>query len=1496
MVPENAVGNLDAVDGIATLQTFLDEIWSALQIEHLPLSQDVRLRLDYLRRELLDVTDPVSAADGLFALGRQLERYDPNLTQIIAFFQFALQCDPHHTNAMNAALRRFRRLGRWSMVLKLLQLRSHQGGSNQQAHSYLEMARIYRDFYASQKGLSFALNSLVKLEKTQPLAFQDALWTVFATFGHSQWTHERFARVINTLQENGDRGVAQVLIEKAADQAIISGDLNAMLGFEPMVVKGSVRSVLLRLRATLIQRRVPEGLEFSRQALTQRAQLSLDALNQLLYQKGYFDHVDQVQLQNAWVLGWLFGDMTRSSSDTDRALQISDSFEGLRPLVHLVALTQTDGYSALSSIQWRLLAKTSQLLPMLRVQHDLIEQNLIDQFASYLEAQDSVTLAPFGRRINAFRRAEIFEHDGFLKKAAKAYAALFAEEPDCWVAWSSLVRVKYKLPGHSPSDMFDSAPLSSIDAESCRLVEAWIRAETVATTTSMNAEELLGMRDEVLGRALLVPNQRIWPITNSGPRLISLHIFQAVGWCLFDRSVTEAQRQDVLDFLPDDPSTYGLALSLLQTFQRSDDWIDEQLAGKFPQQVSTFLSIAERLIRKRGRAVSPEDIGDLGVLLSKHFEPALGHELVSLRAWDMALSDGEWVEAFSVWHTLVLKGVGCLSAELGLLCSFATESFSREEMAVSLSNVSSAFSNQEFAQIGSNWLELLSGDEDLEQAARINDDADMIQTVSALIHNYRQRRPEQRARWVSSLERQGCSSVLRQALRAHLADAQELGGDVLSALRTHQDLLAEDGSDHSLYWLLDWLCTNPDYEIATQLRMALQGKSDSLNAFLDLGHVFWTQQHTADAIRAFTKVLSDEGLRSFGLLELGSRLGAHGRCREAAQFYLELVRVTRSESNRRVLLEQALEWFEKEEINEKVVEVLLLLYQEHAGEYAYIARAKSIFIKSEKFHELADYFEQARSLSLASSDRISLELIGIYARTLNRPESARRVCQELMRRNFHLDEQLLHGLAEEMTELGLWDDASAIYEKIVDSIDVQSESFEGFAYRLASIRQEMLGDLAGARKVLESILEVRPMASEALERLAFLSCEDGSALVTARESLEVAIDVVERGQNRANLLLKLAELEAKHGDDERALKMRNAALSDVPGNLALVGTVVNDLVARGRGKEAGAALLKYELLNAGKITDGAELTRIRSVLKEHGVSAYIHRPMTLEAGEGGVLIVRQLLRQTSELFDGPMRHWLTALSSESPTELNAAELFVSAAQRRSVLSLTTPPKNVVLDVLSWLDSIFSVYPSPSTASTQDDLDEGFEKRIIRWSTLPIHTAYVQEGALHLSDRIAGFPSGVREFLIHYFWVLNELGGLVFTRWAKSELLGLAEEFCRAWFEGDAPSDKDRAQIHRILGKHSLANFPESDVTIFRQHLQLIGTLSEGVVGRALELALFRGGSVHAAFEAMNLMDESLEAYHRGGETLLTELLPRTMLRHQSDYETYARQIDVETEL
>ena len=1492
--------NQGVMDGVATLRAFLDEVWGALKAEQAPLNQPTRFRLDYMRNELLQMQDPREIANSLYLLGRQVERHQPNSPHVIAFFQFALQCNPDHGGAMTAAIRKFRRLGRWSMVLKLLRLQSDSSPGVLSAESLVRMAHIYLSFYNSRKGLSSVLSQLRSVETDTALSFADELWLILIGESDTNGSMARLNRVVDTLNAAGDIEFSHALMGRFADLAVLRGDLASMLSLESKTGLEPARRLLLSLRSLIIQRRVPQGVELDGVPLTDRARLSLEMVQALLYERGFFDQTTETSDPRAWLVAWLIGAEARSSAASDQAMQYAQDVDELRELVHLVVALNASKMNHLSPIQRRYMASSPQLLCILRMQQTLLVEGRLEELAVCLELGLTPNVPAHIRRIMSFRKAQLKESQSDFAGALAGYRSLLDKDPSCWISWSSVLRVMFAMKQPNIEQLFESAPLRGIDAESHRVVEAWIALEQGLLRTDGSSPDI-SKTHELRARILGTPSgelpEWIWPVVAPSSGIISLHTFLAIGWTFDGAPVTNANLENLLELIPDTQDAYGLALGVLQTRGLDDDALDEHLAIKLPQQSTAFLAVAERTVRRRSHLLTPEHIGDLGSLLSRRFEPSIAHELVSARAWNLGLHCGKWTDAITVWRSLLGRAVGCLSAELGMLCGLASAGLNNEELTDALTNLDDLFSDEILRQISINWFEQASTHHAPNVEPPHIDSQSMGSILSGLRMSQKERRPEDLARWIAILDRHGCSMELNCALNAHLAEAQELGGDVLSALRTHQSLMAKGESTRSKDWLLGWILTNPDPELADLILTKLTPGEPSFQAVLDMGHVLWSQQRTADAIRAFTRALGDEQSRAQGLLELGTRLGEHGRAREAGQFYLELVRVTRCKENRKALLKQALSWFEDERAVEKSVEVLALLYQEHAGDYTYIEQAKALFIKQEKLHELADFFEQARALSLASSDQVALELIALYARKISRPDSARRVCLELMKRAFHLDQAMLRGLAEELSELNLWDEASTIYEKLLEATDVQSESYDGFAFRLASIRQEKLGDLLGARSVLESILLVRPSTPEALERIALLSCYDGTATDVTREALKAAIDIAERGENRARLLLRLADLEINAGDEEKGLKIRTAALSDNPGNLALVGTVISDLVARGRGKEASAALLKFELLNPERTGTAKELEQIRELLKSNGISTYMSHETTLQSREGGGLIVRQLLDQTSDYFQGSTQQWLKALSRDSVSENGEqGSDFIRAAQVRSMKRLTATPKNTVLEILSWLDAVFSVFPNvieqplqPEASSEQIHTHDDVR---VHWAPLPIHTAYFRKGSLYLSQSVRDVSPDTRDFIANYFTSLNALNGLVFTRWAKSELIGLAEEFCRAWFEMESPSDRGRAQIHDILARHSLAGFSEDAVSTFRQHIKMIDTMSEGVVGSALELALFKSGSVHAAFEAMRLLDESLEKYHRGGETLLAELLPRTMLRHQSDYEAFDRDLSI----
>ncbi len=755
---------------------------------------------------------------------------------------------------------------------------------------------------------------------------------------------------------------------------------------------------------------------------------------------------------------------------------------------------------------------------------------------------------------------------------------------------------------------------------------------------------------------------------------------------------------------------------------------------------------------------------------------------------------------------------------------------------------------------------------------------------------YGSREVEALSNTLGRLERTGWSKPLSALMSAHLAKAQELSGDILSAFRTHEQIIPGDRCQISNVWLKNWLRSDPSLSLAESLIGHFESTDVAADFDFELGQLYWGRGETALAIRTYARLLNNDRYRLLALNELGANLAELGRRREAAQFYVELARATRSNVSRRRLLKDALTWFEAEGAIERLGEVLEYLYREYVGDYEYVARAKSLFLRADQANELADFLERIRTLSLASADQVSLELVVLYSRTLGRIESAKRVCIELVERAFHLKDDILKQLAEETTELALWSETARVYGYLVDRSVGQPDVFEMFAYRLASVQQDKLDDVQGARSVLNRILLVKPKAADALERLAYLTCIDGASDREARDALKRAIDVFERGESRAAMMIRLAELEASAGAYEVALKIRHAALSDAPGDLVLVGTVVQELVSLGREREAGATLLKYELLNQGRVIDSGELDRIRGILSDAGSPATLGDGLPIEGSDGGVLIVKQLLEQNAAEYTDmeEVRSWLTDLGGGRVEDLNVGVAFCNQVRRRTLDRILLSPRDRLMEVMFWLDSVFSLQPVVDVSLPPRPLEQntrytGSVKQI-QWAVLPLHTAFCNRETLVLSRRIRDLEPGVCRFMIQYFVELAALSGLAFTRWSRHEVVVMVEELCRSRLNAEEPTDKDRIQIRDVLANN--AQSPDREmVDQVSQSLQIVPSIIEDVLGSALELALFASHSVETAFRAMDLLDESLGLHHRGSETLLVELLPRTMLRHQGELGT-----------
>lgn len=1503
------------IDGIAVLRQFLEELWVELSPSLAKLNDCQQSRLAFIRDELFELKEPGQIAHYLGFIAQTFEAVHVPQTTIISIYQFALQCEPTHTPALDASIRIFSRLNRWSMVLKLLKLKSTRGTAKEKLQTFYEMAHVYMGFYGSEAGLKSVLTSVDHLDVTEGLPETD-LWFTLVTLGSNQFKRARYQRVLKRLNNLEDFEFRSALARMGTDHAMLARDLPGLLaGLSEQSVEGP-RRILIQLASMLVQRRVPDGLSAFGFELTQREQFSLASLNQLLFHRGFFDNSPKQEESTSWVLGWLFGAECRDPSDIDRAFQLTQNDDELGALVALVTLVSQPGKMRLTRIQTQHLMRRSPLLGQMILMQTLWSNERMGGLSQLLKEITEHRPSSMPESLPALRKAEILEFEGHLQDAERQFAELLKTDPTDWFVWASTVRLRLKRTGAMPDVLRNAMPVSTLEERGRVAIEAWLSLEDAAHVpqdwadcvqvvgavlseqgipcdTSLPAPQLLAqLRDVILAPSLALQAFRVYPVEPNVGQRPSIHCYVALEWLLAQGpgQTTDEQLHGLLSSLSDEPDAYGVALRILRNNDFNADRVDEVLSSKLPQQFPTLLAASERIVRRRFMPVGVEETGDLGFMIGRRLQPGIGHELVSLRAWTVVFSTQDWAQAMELWGNLLTKSVGCLSAEFGMVCGFVHVYKTREERKNHLDTLETQLSNGALKQVLRSWATLL----EMEPSAQILTAQVRGQSVDDTLQDcvrlYRSREVEALSNALGKLERAGWSRALSALMSAHLAKAQELSGDILSAFRTHERIIPSDRCQTSNVWLKSWLRTDPSLPLAESLVGHFESQDVAADFDFELGQLYWSRGETAAAIRTYTPLLNNERYRLLALNELGANLAEHGRRREAAQFYVELARTTRSNTSRRKLLKDALEWFEAEGATERLGEVLELLYREYVGDYEYVARAKSLFLRADQASELADFFERVRALSLASADQVSLELVVLYSRTLGRVESAKRVCVELLERAFHLKDDILKQLAEETTDLGLWSETATVYGYLLDRSEGQLDSFELFAYRLASIQQDKLHDLQGARAVLTRILMVKPNSADALERLAYLSCLDGSSDLAARASLKQAIDVMERGESRASLMVRLAELESEAGELELSLQIRHAALSDAPGDLVLVGSVVHELVSLGREREAGATLLKYELLNQGRIFDRGELDRIRALLNEAGVDG-LNDLDPIEGSDGGVLIIKQLLDQNASEYvhRDEIKSWLQELGESRVENLSVGVPFCSRMRSRTLGRLLVSPRDSLMELLFWLDSVFALQPvsDPDLPPRPLENNTRYTGDItqIQWAVLPLHTAFCNRETLVLSRHIRNLEPGVCRFMIQYFVELAGLSGLAFTRWSRHELLVMIEEFSRSRLNAEVSADKDRVQIREILGSTNARDLDRDLVEQVSQSLQTVPSLIEDVLGSALELALFASNSVETAFRAMHLLDESLGRHHRGSETLMTELLPRTMLRNQGAFGT-----------
>ncbi len=800
----------EPIDGVSVLRQFLEELWFDAAPSLAKLSSFQRERLCYIRDELLEMKEPSQIAHYLGFIARAFEAVKVSQSTVISIHQFALQCHPTHTAALDASIRIFSRLNRWSMVLKLLKLKSTKGTSKERLETLYEMGHVYMGFYGSEEGLNSVLSSVESLNVSEGGAETD-LWFTLVTLGTEKFKPSRYQRVLKRLNHIEDFGFRSALTRIGVDHALLAGDLTGLLaGLGESSVDG-LRRTVIQLTAMFKQRRVPEGLSDFSGELTERERFSLSALNELLFRSGFFDRRPDCDDPQAWVLGWLLGVDHRDSSDIDRAFQMTQSDDKLGSLVALVSLVNQSSDTLLTRIQTQHLLRRSPLLGQMKLMQTLWSSERFRDLAQLLSEIVKKRPPSMPEGLTTFRGAEILEAENQLETAQQQFLALLKQYPKDWQIWASAVRCGLKCTGMISELLRSTIPVSTLEEHGRLVVESWLLLEESATGSQgpeaiKDAAAVLDahgiecdlsvprltlltrLRDVILAPSLSMRRFRIYPVEPHQSEKLGVHVYVALEWLLVQSpgQLTQAQINGLIGALADEPDGYGVALHILRNNGLKADRVDEVLGAKMPQQSTTFLAASERIVRRRRLPIGVEETGDLGYLIGRRLHPGMGHELVSLRAWTMVFATQDWSQAMEVWASLVKKSVGCLSAELGLVCGFVQVYKTREERKTHLEVLHGQLTNEALRRILRSWDTLLDSRANPQGNTIANASHGIDEIVQDCVRLYGAREVEALSNTLGRLERAGWSKSLSASMSAHLAKAQELSGDILSAFRTHE--------------------------------------------------------------------------------------------------------------------------------------------------------------------------------------------------------------------------------------------------------------------------------------------------------------------------------------------------------------------------------------------------------------------------------------------------------------------------------------------------------------------------------------------------------------------------------------------------------------------------------------------------------------------------------------------------------------------------------------
>ncbi|MEE2787630.1 MAG: tetratricopeptide repeat protein [Myxococcota bacterium] len=404
----------------------------------------------------------------------------------------------------------------------------------------------------------------------------------------------------------------------------------------------------------------------------------------------------------------------------------------------------------------------------------------------------------------------------------------------------------------------------------------------------------------------------------------------------------------------------------------------------------------------------------------------------------------------------------------------------------------------------------------------------------------------------------------------------ERTGDFFEAAQTIRLCLkASSDTVAAVEWFARWVNETGDLELLAEiLGPLMRGREDDgerAELLMEAGRALRLADRVPESQQCFEAVLKMNGERLIPIRYLRLSAMESGDMVGSAELFHREAQAAIDDENRATLFGEAGKAFLALKRDKDALDAYCSALNSKPGQVELINRIRSLCERRGDWETWVEVLQTIPCANLSEAEGVALEAATLFRDRLKSTPRAIEVLEKVVHTGEQPSVKVIQMLADLYTDDGRWVEAEGMYRQL-RTISLDEALRRSVSFRLASICADHLGNPQAAIEILKEILADDPSNTAALDRLAHLELVENNGL-GARLALTRAINAATSPEERASFRRRLAKLDLTENRPEIALAGLRLAVEDAADS-ATTYEVMADVFEKTDDMDEQAAALR----------------------------------------------------------------------------------------------------------------------------------------------------------------------------------------------------------------------------------------------------------------------------------------------------------------------------------